>query len=276
MNCDGYLIGSRALAHWMMGFPESDWDVISPEPIEGTEWHNPLHLNNGIIAETFGTDSVISLGKYKFSVVSMEGLAIIKRSHLWRHYNFDKHISHWIKQGLRNCFVESDLVNHPLYVERLELTKKAYPQPHPKLNMLNEEFFDDFVKKKYDHDWLHQMVCYHSRPLYMELQTDGTRAWCHKELWDKLTENQKTQCVSEEVMVISLERFLIPSDWDLSPKRAYMRSLNKVCTTLCSGWFRDHAIDHYDSVVDLFDKSRFEWMKEYLTKYPNAVKLYGD
>lgn len=43
------LIGSRALNYWFdsVKIPDdTDWDVISPEPIEGCEWHDPNLLNN--------------------------------------------------------------------------------------------------------------------------------------------------------------------------------------------------------------------------------------
>ena len=44
--------------------------------------------------------------------------------------------------------------------ERVKLTKEAYPQGNPSLNQTNEDFFDDSVKKVYDHDWLHELVAY--------------------------------------------------------------------------------------------------------------------
>lgn len=84
------LIGSRALNYW---FPEhaikedTDWDIISSDPIIGAEWHERSFLNNSSFdkyttkyptvdfSEKFGMD---------IYVANPFALAIIKRSHLWR------------------------------------------------------------------------------------------------------------------------------------------------------------------------------------------------
>jgi hypothetical protein len=65
-------------------------------------------------------------------------------------------------------------------------------------------------------------------------------------------------------MVIAAERMLIPSNWKYSSKLAYIRSLEKVCTTLTSGWFRDFAIDNYPEILKLYDHSKFEYVKNQL------------
>ena len=49
-------------------------------------------------------------------------------------------------------------------------------------------------------------------------------------------------------MVIALERFVIPGK--LNPKLAYLKAVEKICTTLTSGWFRDFAIDNWPEVID--------------------------
>ena len=48
------LIGSRALNYWFDSVKisdDTDWDVISPEPIEGCELHDPNLLNNKDIVD---------------------------------------------------------------------------------------------------------------------------------------------------------------------------------------------------------------------------------
>ena len=78
------LVGSRALSHWLGSKPrkEADWDVISEEHIIGTEWHRPELLNNRHMAENYITSETVQTGSGELVwVMSMAGLAIIKRSH---------------------------------------------------------------------------------------------------------------------------------------------------------------------------------------------------
>ena len=85
------------------------------------------------------------------------------------------------------------------------------------------------------------------------------QAWCEKDLWEGgLSDLQKRQCVAEECYVIATERFIVPAGLDYPLKLAYLKALKKVCTTLCSGWFRDYAIDNYPFIVDLFDENKMK------------------
>lgn len=257
------LIGSRALNYWYPKVPikdTTDWDVISDEPIEGTEWHNPNLLKNYAM-ERYATG--IRVGE--FNVVSPKGLFIVKRSHLWRDLSFGKHITHFHKylNQVRGDLNTGDWV---VYKERLLATQVQFPKQHPRLDVSVGEFFDDYVPKKYDHDYLHELLAYEAKPMYSRLQRDSSKAWCEKDLWESLTHTQKIQCCAEETQVIAVERFMVPSQWEFIPRLAYMKSLEKVCTTLTSGWFRDFAIDNYPSIVLQFDAQRILGIKSILEK----------
>lgn len=256
------LIGSRALNHWNPDLhirDDTDWDIISTKPIEGAEWHDRAFLNNDSFDQYAKTDTIKFNGEL-VHIMNPYGLAIIKRSHLWRNLSFQKHITHYhrymSKWKSRLYQEDLDLLN-----ERIALTMKRYPQGHPSLKKSKDDFFDDYVDKKYDHDYLHELVAYNEKPLYTYLQRDSSSAWCEKDLWDKFNTLNKIQCVAEEAQVIAIERFLVPSDWQYSSRQAYLKALDKVCTTLCSGWFREFAIDHYPEVFDLYDISKFEKVK---------------
>ena len=259
------LIGSRALAYWnptVKLSPNSDWDIISTEPIEGAEWHDPNFLNNAKF-ENYVSNARIYFNGHELHVVNMLGLAIIKRSHLWRDLSFQKHITHYHKYMIgykRQDWLWAD----DILQERIALTMKAFPQGHPSLKKSVDEFFDDYVKKKYNHDYLHELVAYYDKPLYTRLQRDSSSAWCERDLWETLSIEDRTKCVAEETQVIAIERFLVPKDWNYSVRHAYLRSLDKVCTTLCSGWFRDHAIDYYPQVMELCDTMKFENIRKEL------------
>lgn len=256
------LIGSRAMNYWT-GEPSkesADWDVISVDPIDGTEHHQMDFLNNHRFVN-YASDHLIAFNGSILHVCNPVGLAIIKRSHLHRDLSFAKHITHYHKKlmPLVGKFSPEDI---QVLDERTRLTKDRFPFNHPKLNVTVPEFFDDRVTKIFPHDWLHQVVAFNEVPIYTKMQRNPEMAWCSQDMWDTFTDVEKQQCVAEEAMVIAIERFLVPSDWKKPYRLSYMKSLEKVCTTLCSGWFRDYAIDNYPAIVDLFDSVNFDEIRE--------------
>ena len=267
------LIGSRALQYWYPNAAitndKSDWDIISEAPLYGhewrdvSEWHDPDVLNNRHMAKYYySATDFINFNGHVVHVMTLEGLAIINRSHLWRATDkFQKHITHYhryLKQYLPKVCYDLDV--------RTELTHQMFPQFHPKLNQSVDDFFDDAVTKVYNHDYLHQLYAYEERPMYTKLQTDKESAWCSPDLWRLLSYNQKLQCVAEEAYVIATERFLVPKDWNYPSKLAYMKSIDKICTSLCSGYFRDFAIEEHPKLIQMFDASRVTAVKYILEK----------
>jgi hypothetical protein len=262
------LIGSRALDYWYdlgIAKPNSDWDVISTKPIEGTEWHDPWLLNNDAIHNFTSPEHTIDFNGNTLYVCKLQGLALIKRSHLWRDLGFSKHITMYHKY-LADYLDLNITFNRIFLNERTRMTMERFPQQGPNLNQTVENFFDDAVTKVYNHDMLHSLFAYQEQPMYTRLQTDSTKAWCSKELWDDLTHLEQLQCVAEETYVIATERFMVPKDWKYPAKLAYNKALNKVCTTLCKNWFRDKAIDYYPEVMELFDEGKFLSVKDKLSK----------
>lgn len=266
------LIGSRALAYWNPDVKikeDTDWDIISDEPIEGSEWHDPNFLNNAQMCQLYtSAGSTIDFNGHTLNVMNSLGLSIIKRSHLWRNLSFQKHITYYHK-FMSYKRQDYGLLAEEILQERIRLTTQVFPQGHPSLKKSVDDFFDDYVTKKYNHDYLHELVAYHDRPLYTQLQRDLTMAWCEKDLWDKLSVDDKIKCVAEETQVIAIERFLVPKDWNYPVRHAYIKALDKVCTTLCSGWFRDWAIDYYPQVFDLCDTIKFEKIRKELENGTN-------
>ena len=258
------LIGSRALEYWFGSIdikPSTDFDVISESPIEGCEFHDIKFLNNADV-EKYSTSATYLLpdGSYA-NVVKPLGLALIKRSHLWRDLSFPKHITHYHKVlGAYRVWSNEDI---QFLNTRIELTKQAFPQGHPNLMQSKDDFFDDAVVKKYQHDDLHEMFAFYDKPLYTRLLRNENLAWCEEDKWNTLSYDEKCKCVAEEVYVIATERLLIPFKNKYPYKIAFFKALQKVCTTLCSGWFRDFAIDNYPEIVAQYDHFKFQ---EVLTK----------
>ena len=252
------LIGSRALNHWDKSVPirnTTDWDIITTENlnIPNFEQHDPTILLNDQF-DAYVSDSIIEINGYKLHVMSLGGLAIIKRSHLWRDLGFGKHITHYHRHLASH--LPTDKPSMELLQQRIVATKKRFPQGHPSLKCSPKEFFDDYVTKKYDHDFVHELVAFEAVPMYTKLLSSTDSVWCDSDKWNSLTYSQKCMTVCEETMVIAIERFLVPNDWNYPPKLAYMKALDKVCTTLTSGWFRDFAIGNYPQIVDMYNADR--------------------
>ena len=110
-----------------------------------------------------------------------------------------------------------------------------------------------------------ELFAFGDRPLYTRLQRDVSRAWCESDLWLELTHAERVQCVAEEAYVIAAERMLIPGrvKWSMS-RLAYYKAVCRICTTLTSGWFRDFAIDNFDSVMALHIQEKFGKVREIL------------
>jgi hypothetical protein len=188
-------------------------------------------------------------------IAAAEYLFMIKRSHIWRPLKFAHHMSdmQWLKE---RGYMPKDFKDNPFYRRRLSETKRLYGDRHPSLRKSNEDFFDDSVNKVYVHDDLHRIIAFGDLPVYETMKKDPESAMCDKDLWNQLPHDQKIKAVQEEAMVIALERFLIPSMLGklarpIKERPAFLMALEKICTTLCSGWFRDFAIDNYGECQNL-------------------------
>lgn len=253
------LIGSRAIKFSCNKInikDTTDYDVISEKPLsEKFEFHDVNILNNYDLSR-YTISSPIEVEGHKLYPLNLKGLAIVKRSHLWRDLSFDKHMimyNRYLKSHLGNLSDEDKYI----LSERTKETHKMFDKwKSPSLMKSVNDFFDDFVTKKYDHDYIHSLVAHYDHPLYTQLQKDNSTVWCHKDLWDQLSYQDKLKCVAEETYVIALERFIIPSEWKYYKRLAYFNALKKVCTTLTSGWFRDFAIDNYVEICSIYDEQR--------------------
>jgi hypothetical protein len=267
------LIGSRALNFW---FPSvkikdsTDWDIISNRagafditPEMNVEFHDPWLLNNEEFARFTTEDATLTIGGQKVYIVYPRGLAIIKRSHLHRDMKFDRHIAmyHHHLTKFTQYYTPED---EQLLAERTKMTMQLYPQANPNLMQSKEDFFDDAVAKVYDHDYLHELYAHYDKPLYTQLLREEGKAWCEQSKWVALTHDDKIKCIQEEAYVIATERFLVRNNWNYPMKLAYLKSLGKICTTLCSNWFRDYAIDHYPELVQNYNESKILQVKQKL------------
>jgi hypothetical protein len=97
------------------------------------------------------------------------------------------------------------------------------------------------------------------------MQVDESSAWCERDMWEKFTFEKKAKCVLEEAYVIALERKIIPMlngcGQIISSKKAFDWAIMRICTTLCSGWFRQFATDNYIEIVKYYNP---DYVKKFL------------
>ena len=118
-------------------------------------------------------------------------------------------------------------------------------------NKDSKSFFEDAVKRKYNHDSIHEAVAHYKEPLYFRIlkNPSSSSVTCSKNKFAALDWEDRIKLVKEEVFVTALERFLVPQDFKTSFNRAYAISLKKLITTMSSasggGWFKKFMIENY-------------------------------
>jgi hypothetical protein len=251
------LIGSAAHQYWAGIEPScTDFDIIGEKAPTSTMVRIDLQsisdLNNAEFVEMYSTRVAVPVGDSMVYLCSPRGLAILKRSHCHRIHKHDRNMYQLHKElGWSKIRATLSPVEARLLKDRQRMTKTEYKSPS--LQKSNEDFFDDYVTKHFDHDWIHEQVAYFDEPLYKGLKRDTTIARCEKDLWDAMHFDCKVKCILEECYVIALERYIVPSalagERVMPLKIAAIKGVKKVCTTLCSGWFRDFAIDHHPEII---------------------------
>lgn len=123
---------------------------------------------------------------------------------------------------------------------------------HPKLNVSKNDFFVDDIYK-YDHDSIHRSIAILEQPAYTYYMKDNSEVMTSKEKFDALAHEVKIYGVYEEACVLALERSQIPSEFETNRHKSFSMALEKVCTSITSGWFREFAWEHYLDVIELYD-----------------------
>jgi hypothetical protein len=144
--------------------------------------------------------------------------------------------------------------------------KETYTNHLPKLNQSKDNFFDtDGVVYTYDHDSIHKAIKIHEKPAYEHFKPEDKDVWCSRELWEDCSNLIKLSAVLEESGVLALERSLIPHGFgDRDHQREVFKyALQKVCTSITSGWFREFSYEHYEEVMELYDEFYYDFVERF-------------
>lgn len=210
-------------------------------------------------AQVISGDKVEGILNENFDCLSLPFLFLTKKSHIIYPVHFEKNIKdyHTLKDILGD-FEQTDIMKE-YYTLRSSEAKLRYSQKTPNLSVSNDDFFNNklSVPKYFIHDDIHEAVKHHDIPVYEMMKTDLNSAWCQKDLFFNLPFEKQIQAVQEEAYTIALERYIVPQNGDFSKDHlyCYKRAVRRICTTLCSGWFRQFAIDNYPVVLQMYDST---------------------
>lgn len=195
---------------------------------------------------------------------TLDQMYTIKLSHShWELKNgsWHKHIADM--RALKRAGAVLDL---DLYKILYKVWEEMYGKKEMNLDQDKSEFFDDAVRRTYDHDSIHASVAFGSAPIYEEILRDGASVDIDpKKLW-ALPHEHIVQLFIEEVCVTALERIVIPRDYKTSPGAAYLWALRRTITSLTKGKSSRFILENYEdfAIPD----------PEYVTRHrDNAWKL---
>ena len=292
------VVGSKALAYH---FPNLERDVkdidiigdsndinylinsLSPERVIQTKYlttlvniSKPTEFFNTPNVEILNSDESESLKEYvKYEsrngkvnglmYASPEVLFSLKRSHINFPVKFEKHIYDY---NFLLKILKEDKLKDITKINFKETEKRLGELKTPSLKKSTKKFFgqsEGYVKYFYIHDDIHKVMSHYDRPIYEDMQRNEESAWCEKDMWEKFPFEKKAKCVLEEAYVIALERRIIPMlngvGQVVSSKSAFDWALMRICTNLCSGWFRQFATDNYVEIIKFFNP---DYVKKFL------------
>jgi hypothetical protein len=151
----------------------------------------------------------------------------------------------------------------------------TYDYDHPSLNQSKQNFFsDDGVGYIYDHDSIHEAVKIFEIPAFEMIKKDKAEVFCSKEKFTNSSKDVQLATVLEECYVLALERSQIPYDFSIDRKKSFNLALEKVCTSIASGWWREFAWENYYAVRELYNDSYVDRFKKALKE--GRIKPYKE
>lgn len=279
------IIGSAAMHHW---FPESREPALDTDYIATTEEikefvaarvedrtllsAEPLSDDSFLVrtveggkaklhefriawpgttdAELLKTERVFN-NKYAYPEV----LFILKLSHKYK-----KNSPHFLKtmrdlQFLRDKGIKYSDIGVTLQDIYKRRKKETYNYKLPSLQTDKVGFFKDVYT--WEHDDIHKAVAVGDAPAYTKFSKDGAEVEVDREKWNKLPHYDKLLAGLEESYVLAIERSLVPHPGKLTLEQAFLKALEKVCTSITSGWFRKFCYDNYDAIKSLYSDSYY-------------------
>ena len=212
------------------------------------------------------------IGKVQYASAST--LFSIKKAHI----HFPTHIKRF-KKHVHDLGILYEYVNGVDTIPNL--TKDHYKATEERIGKLRtpslmkstKDFFgqsEGYVKSWFVHDHIHEVMAHHERPLYESMQPEQGMVTCSKDMWNDFSFEDKCKTVLEEAYVIALERKIIPmlygggTFWTAADALDW--ALMRICTNLCSGWFRAFATYNHTHIQKYINP---KYVEHFLTKVQN-------
>lgn len=126
-----------------------------------------------------------------------------------------------------------------------------------------DKFFNDCIKYKYDHDYLHELVAFPNKPMYTRCLKENQQVLIDKGKFSTLNYCDQVRLFREEISVIAFERWIVHGK--LGWYRAYKESLKKTIINLTKNWATDFIILNLQDFVTP-DYSYFKYLLQTLKK----------
>ena len=206
----------------------------------------------------------IKIEDMKIRIAPIEILYIIKKSHLHHDLKWEKHMEDFMKlknkMGKKRIkeIEEKREIKEIFNLRRKEIDERRI-QPKINLNVSNDEFFENsekYIGRIVNHDTIHEYVKYNEEPLYKKFKKDKNKALIDKNLFFLSSYKDRLNCVREEAMSLTIERYLLNKKTSTSMgnnifyKQSYKHITKKLATTLTKGFFRDFVIDNYSKICE--------------------------
>lgn len=155
--------------------------------------------------------------------------------------------------------------------------EETYDYSHPKLNQKKGEFFDSSVTYTYDHDHCHEVVAIGDEPAYKSFIKPGSEVFCDMDVFESLPLEIRLRAGFEESMVLNIERWLVPNDFKTNPKQGFLMALEKICTSITSGRFREFCWENYDNIREMWDVHGEDSVTRFIDKMKKGeVRRHGE
>lgn len=247
------LIGSKAAKVWFPDFREpKDEDHFSPDPdLPGDNfWHESFP--NYWAGDFTATPNMLYTIKVSHSPWALQ-------NGTWEKHMND--ILFYQKKGVEFIREVWEIL-HPVW-------KEIHGQKQVNLNQTKEEFFGDAVVRKYDHDSLHESVAYGDNAMYIRILKDGSDVLVDNGKFWAMSHEDKLMTIREEVYATALERWVVPSDYRVSPRMAYAKAMKKSITSLFKNEWALFIILNYDVLY----KPDFDYVAQHKSKSKKLILL---
>jgi hypothetical protein len=262
------IVGSNAMMRYVsLGREPKDFDVWSNDAI-----YDDMESYKGLRVEKFWHDDLVEFFTNRNSsdpYASLDELYTIKCSHAgWelRNGSWDKHMSDIVK--LKNAGAK---IQDSQYKRLYKIWQDIHGSKQLKLAKGKDDFFTDAVIRKYDHDSLHASVAYGSEPMYIQTLKSGSDVDVDMKYIKAMAWDKQIMLFREEVYATALERKVIPSNYKISPRKAYAWALRRTITSLTKGWSSRFLIENYD----VMRTPDVDYVKHHLDNQDKLIPLEG-